>query len=166
FQEADIMGITTPITKHNYQVRDVGELPRIIKEAFHIATSGRPGPVLIDIPKDISANPCADTYESDFNLPGYQPKLEPNPHQVKKLAEALAQARKPVILAGAGVQFAKASRQLIDFVEKHQIPVVNTLQGLETFPGDHKLFLGMSGMHEAYSSNNAHVETYQLINII
>src|SRR5699024_2686815 len=106
FQEADIMGITTPITKHNYQVRDVGELPRIIKEAFHIATSGRPGPVLIDIPKDISANPCADTYESDFNLPGYQPKLEPNPHQVKKLAEALAQARKPVILAGAGVQFA------------------------------------------------------------
>lgn len=165
FQEADIMGITTPITKHNYQVRDVGELPRIIKEAFHIATTGRQGPVLIDIPKDISQNPCADSYESDFDLPGYQPKVKPNPYQVKKLAEALTQATKPVILAGAGVQFAKASEQLVHFAEKHQIPVVNTLQGLGTFPGEHELFLGMGGMHGTYASNMALYETDLLINI-
>ena len=87
FQEADIMGITTPITKHNYQVRKIEDLPRIVKEAFHIATTGRPGPVLIDIPKDIAANPCADEYDSSFDLPGYQPKINPNPLQIKKLKE-------------------------------------------------------------------------------
>src|SRR5690625_434953 len=165
FQEADVMGITTPITKHNYQVRNVEDLPRIIKEAFHIATTGRPGPVLIDIPKDIAANPCADEYDSSFDLPGYQPKIEPNPIQIRKLKEALNSAKKPVILAGAGVQFSKATEELLTFAEKHQIPVVNTFQGLSSFPGNHKLFLGMGGMHGTYASNMAMYETDLLINI-
>ena len=165
FQEADVMGITTPITKHNYQVRNVEDLPRIIKEAFHIATTGRPGPVLIDIPKDIAANPCADEYDSSFDLPGYQPKIEPNPIQIRKLKESLNSAKKPVILAGAGVQFSKATEELLTFAEKHQIPVVNTFQGLGSFPGNHKLFLGMGGMHGTYASNMAMYETDLLINI-
>lgn len=165
FQEADIMGITTPITKHNYQVRDVKELPRIIKEAFHIATTGRPGPVLIDIPKDISQNPCANSYESEFDLPGYQPKIKPNPQQIHKLNDAFVHAKKPLILAGAGIQFAKASDELFEFAVKHKIPVVNTLQGLGTFPGEHELFLGMGGMHGSYAANMALYETDLLINI-
>lgn len=165
FQEADVMGITTPITKHNYQVRDIKDLPRIVKEAFHIATTGRPGPVLIDIPKDISANPCADQYDDTFDLPGYQPKIVPNPIQVGKLKDALNTAKKPVILAGAGVQFAKATDELLAFAEKHQIPVVNTFQGLGSFPGNHELFLGMGGMHGTYTSNMALYETDLLINI-
>ena len=165
FQEADVIGITTPITKHNYQVRKISDLPRIIKEAFHIATTGRPGPVLIDIPKDVQANPCEDSYDSSYDLPGYQPTIKPNPLQIKKLKEALDQASSPVILAGAGVQFAKASKELIEFAETHQIPVVNTLLGLGTFPGEHELSLGMGGMHGTYASNMALYETDLLINI-
>ncbi|MBM7540394.1 acetolactate synthase large subunit [Amphibacillus cookii] len=165
FQEADIIGITTPITKHNYQVRQISDLPRIVKEAFHIATTGRPGPVLIDIPKDIAANPCADHYDQSFHLPGYQPTIKPNPIQVKKLKEALLTSTKPVILAGAGVQFAQASSELIEFAETHQIPVINTLLGLGTFPGEHELWLGMAGMHGTYAANMALYETDMLINI-
>ncbi|GEM01193.1 acetolactate synthase, large subunit [Halolactibacillus halophilus] len=165
FQEADVIGITTPITKHNYQVRKISDLPRIIKEAFHIATSGRPGPVVIDIPKDVQGNPCEDSYDSSYDLPGYQPTIKPNPLQIKKLKEALEQASSPVILAGAGVQFAKASKELIEFAETHQIPVVNTLLGLGTFPGEHELSLGMGGMHGTYASNMALYETDLLINI-
>ena len=165
FQEADIMGITTPITKHNYQVRKIEDLPRIIKEAFHIATTGRPGPVLIDIPKDIAANPCADSYDSSFDLPGYQPKVHPNPLQIKKLKEALLTAKKPLILAGAGIKFADAADELKIFAERHQIPVVTTLQGLGAFPGEHELALGMGGMHGTYASNMAMYHTDLLINI-
>lgn len=165
FQEADIIGITTPITKHNYQVRKISDLPRIIKEAFHIATTGRPGPVVIDIPKDVQANPCEDSYDASFDLPGYQPTIKPNPLQIKKLKEAMQEASSPVILAGAGVQFAKASAELIEFAEKHQIPVVNTLLGLGTFPGEHELSLGMGGMHGTYASNMALYEADLLINI-
>lgn len=165
FQEADIMGITTPITKHNYQVRKIEDLPRIVKEAFHIATTGRPGPVLIDIPKDIAANPCADSYDSSFDLPGYQPKVHPNPLQIKKLKEALLTAKKPLILAGAGIKFADAADELKIFAERHQIPVVTTLQGLGAFPGEHELALGMGGMHGTYASNMAMYHTDLLINI-
>ncbi|BAM47777.1 biosynthetic-type acetolactate synthase large subunit [Amphibacillus xylanus] len=165
FQEADIMGITTPITKHNYQVRKIEDLPRIVKEAFHIATTGRPGPVLIDIPKDIAANPCADSYDSSFDLPGYQPKVHPNPLQIRKLKEALLTAKKPLILAGAGIKFADAADELKIFSERHQIPVVTTLQGLGAFPGEHELALGMGGMHGTYASNMAMYHTDLLINI-
>ncbi|MDL4842200.1 acetolactate synthase large subunit [Aquibacillus rhizosphaerae] len=165
FQEADVMGITTPITKHNYQVQSISDLPRIIKEAFHIASTGRPGPVVVDIPKNIAAGPGDGKYETDFHLPGYQPTLKPNPLQIKKLAEALAKAKKPVVLAGAGVLFGKASEELRFFAEKHSLPVTNTLLGLGSFPGDHELSLGMAGMHGTYAANMAIYECDLLINI-
>ncbi|MCD8508880.1 MAG: acetolactate synthase large subunit [Bacillus sp. (in: Bacteria)] len=165
FQEADVIGITTPITKQNYQVQSVEDLPRIVKEAFHIASTGRPGPVLVDIPKDISANVCEDTYSTDFYLPGYQPTTKPNPLQIKKLSDAIAKANKPVILAGAGVLHGKASHELTQFAEKYQLPVVTTLLGLGTFPGDHELSLGMAGMHGTYTANMALYECDLLINV-
>ncbi|XQY90908.1 acetolactate synthase large subunit [Metabacillus sp. HB246100] len=165
FQEADILGITTPITKHNYQVRDVNELPRIIKEAFHIATTGRPGPVLIDIPKDISVFEGEFNYDEPVNLPGYQPTNEPNYLQIRKLVEAVSRAKKPVILAGAGVLHAKASQKLITFAEQQQIPVTNTLLGLGGFPANHPLFLGMAGMHGTYAANMALYDCDLLISV-
>ncbi|WP_285879266.1 acetolactate synthase large subunit [Domibacillus indicus] len=165
FQEADVIGITMPITKHNYQVRSMEDLPRIVHEAFHIATTGRPGPVLIDIPKDIATTIGNAEFVDELNLPGYQPNFKPNSLQVKKLRGALAKAKKPVILAGAGVLFAKASEELLEFVEKMQIPVVNTLLGLGGFPADHSLFLGMGGMHGTYAANTALYEADLLINI-
>ncbi|WP_077625078.1 acetolactate synthase large subunit [Sediminibacillus massiliensis] len=165
FQEADVMGITTPITKHNYQVQDIADLPRIVKEAFHIASTGRPGPVVVDIPKDISANPCGDNYDTDFHLPGYQPTVKPNPLQIKKLADALGKSKKPVILAGAGVLFGNASEELKRFAETHDLAVATTLLGLGGFPGNHSLSLGMAGMHGTYAANMALYECDLLINI-
>ncbi|QKS70684.1 biosynthetic-type acetolactate synthase large subunit [Paenalkalicoccus suaedae] len=165
FQEADVMGITTPITKHNYQVQSSYDIPKIIKEAFHIASTGRPGPVVVDIPKDISANPCLEVDESDFHLPGYQPTIKPNPIQIKKLAEAIKQAKKPLVLTGAGVLHGGASKVLKDIVESFRLPVTSTLLGLGAFPGDHPLFLGMGGMHGTYTSNMAITECDLLINV-
>ncbi|MGX6444836.1 acetolactate synthase large subunit [Neobacillus sp. K501] len=166
FQEADVMAITTPITKHNYQVQSIADLPRIVKEAFHIASTGRPGPVLIDIPKDISAGELfAVEKEVSIDLPGYQPTTKPNPLQVKKLADAITKAKKPVILAGAGILHGKASSELTSFAEKHQIPVVTTLLGLGAFPANNPLSLGMGGMHGTYTANMAMYESDLLINI-
>ncbi|MFC4387234.1 biosynthetic-type acetolactate synthase large subunit [Gracilibacillus marinus] len=167
FQEVDVMGVTTPITKHNYQVRNVNDLPRIVKEAFHIATTGRPGPVLIDMPKDISAEVITNHLPKEviLDLPGYQPTIKPNPLQIKKLAEAIEQAKKPVILSGAGILFAKASEEIKTFAEKYSIPVASTLLGLGAFPGEHPLFLGMAGMHGTYAANTALYECDLLINI-
>ncbi|KAB7704926.1 acetolactate synthase large subunit [Bacillus aerolatus] len=165
FQEADVIGITMPITKHNYQVRDLKELPRIIREAFHIATTGRPGPVLIDIPKDIATTISNPEFVTEVDLPGYQPNLTPNVLQVKKLADAIAQAKKPLILAGAGVLHGGASGELLSLAEQMNIPVVNTLLGLGSFPADHPLFLGMGGMHGTYTANMAMYESDLLINI-
>jgi acetolactate synthase I/II/III large subunit len=166
FQEADVMAITTPITKHNYQVQDISDLPRIVKEAFHIASTGRPGPVLIDIPKDISAGELTQIPEEGaIHLPGYQPTTKPNPLQIKKLADAITKAKKPVILSGAGVLHGKASTELTAFAEKHKIPVVTTLLGLGTFPANNPLSLGMGGMHGTYTANMAIYEADLLINI-
>ncbi|MBN8250609.1 acetolactate synthase large subunit [Priestia flexa] len=165
FQEADVLGITMPITKHSYQVRKVSDLPRIIKEAFHIATTGRPGPVLIDIPKDMAQGDGEFSYEGEVNLPGYQPTYTPNQLQVKKLAEAVTAAKKPVILAGAGVLLSKGSEELKNYAEKQNIPVVNTLLGLGCFPADHPLHLGMAGMHGTYTANMAIYESDLLISI-
>nr|WP_285844697.1 biosynthetic-type acetolactate synthase large subunit [Oceanobacillus profundus] len=165
FQEADVMGITTPITKYNYQVSDVADLPRIVKEAFHIATTGRPGPVVIDIPKNISANITINDFEDDFYLPGYQPTINPNPLQIVKLAEALSRAKRPLLLAGAGTLFANASEELKHFAEKYKLPVTTTLLGLGTFPGTNELSLGMAGMHGTYAANMAIYECDLLINI-
>jgi acetolactate synthase-1/2/3 large subunit len=165
FQEADVMAITTPITKHNYQVQSISDLPRIVKEAFHIASTGRPGPVLVDLPKDVTSGILSEPLEeSELDLPGYQPTYKPNSLQIKKMAESLATAHKPVILAGAGVLHAKATQELTTFAEKHNIPVATTLLGLGAFPADSPLFLGMAGMHGTYAANMALYETDLLIN--
>ncbi|MFS0861768.1 acetolactate synthase large subunit [Fredinandcohnia sp. 179-A 10B2 NHS] len=165
FQEADVLGITMPITKHSYQVRDVKDLPRIIKEAFYIATSGRPGPVLIDIPKDMTVNEAVFDYDQDIHLPGYQPTIQPNHLQIRKLVEAVSQAKKPVILAGAGVLHAKAADELREYVEQQSIPLAHTLLGLGGFPAEHPLYLGMAGMHGTYTANMALHECDLLISI-
>ena len=164
FQEADLLGITTPITKYNYQVDDVRELPRIIREAFHIATTGRPGPVVIDFPKNIAEGISNVNYDTTLDLPGYQPTTTPNPLQIVKLLEALSKSNKPLILSGAGVQFADATEELKEFAEKYELPVVNTLHGLGNFPGSHPLSLGMGGMHGSYTANNALYDCDLLIN--
>ncbi|MDM5298973.1 acetolactate synthase large subunit [Bacillus pumilus] len=153
FQEADVLGITMPITKHSYQVRRPEDLPGVIKEAFHIATTGRPGPVLIDIPKDVASIEGTFEYDQPIDLPGYQPKTEPNYLQIRKLVEAVSRAKKPVILAGAGVLHGKASEELRQYAEQQQIPVTHTLLGLGGFPAKHPLFLGMAGMHGTYAAN-------------
>ncbi|MEW6978306.1 acetolactate synthase large subunit [Bacillus pumilus] len=165
FQEADVLGITMPITKHSYQVRRPEELPGVIKEAFHIATTGRPGPVLIDIPKDVAGIEGTFEYDQPIDLPGYQPKIEPNYLQIRKLVEAVSRAKKPVILAGAGVLHGKASEELRQYVEQQQIPVALTLLGLGGFPAKHPLFLGMAGMHGTYAANMALHQCDLLISI-
>ena len=165
FQEADIVGITTPVTKHNYQVRDTKDIPRIVEEAFYIASTGRPGPVLIDIPKDIATLVAEETEPKSISLPGYQPTTEPNYLQIRRLVEAVSSSKKPLILAGAGVLHAKASKELLEFAEQQQIPVVNTLLGLGTFPPEHPLYIGMGGMHGIYAANMAMYECDLLINI-
>ncbi|WP_249704991.1 acetolactate synthase large subunit [Bacillus zhangzhouensis] len=165
FQEADVLGITMPITKHSYQVRRPEELPGVIKEAFHIATTGRPGPVLIDIPKDVAGIEGTFEYDQPIDLPGYQPKVEPNYLQIRKLVEAVSRAKKPVILAGAGVLHGKASEELRQYVEQQQIPVAHTLLGLGGFPAKHPFFLGMAGMHGTYAANMALHQCDLLISI-
>ncbi|WLR56158.1 acetolactate synthase large subunit [Mesobacillus subterraneus] len=165
FQEADILGITTPITKYNYQIRDIKDIPRIIKEAFYIATSGRPGPVVIDFPKDLAAGLSAEPAEEEIHLPGYQPTTEPNFLQVRKLSEAVSRAKRPVVLAGAGVLHAKASSLLKEYAEQQNLHVVHTLLGLGGFPANHEMFLGMAGMHGCYAANMALYHCDLLINI-
>jgi acetolactate synthase I/II/III large subunit len=165
FQEADILGITTPITKYNYQIRNIEDIPRIVKEAFYIASSGRPGPVLIDIPKDMAASVIDVPDEVEIELPGYQPNTQPNYLQIRKLTEAVSSAKRPVILAGAGVLHAKAAEELKIYAEQQQIPVVHTLLGLGGFPANHPLFVGMAGMHGCYAANMALYECDLLINI-
>lgn len=166
FQEADIIGITQPITKHNYQVKNVEDFPRIIKEAFYIASTGRPGPVVVDVPKDMSNEWFKGTQEqSEINLPGYQPTTHPNYLQIQKAVQLLSKAEKPLILAGAGVLAAEATEELKTFIERHQIPITNTLLGLGTIEGNHPLFLGMAGMHGTYTANTAICECDVLLNI-
>lgn len=165
FQESDVMGITMPITKHNYQVRDTQDLPRIIKEAFHIASTGRPGPVVVDIPKDIAAKEAVFDENPDIHLPGYEPNVKPNQLQIHKLADALVRSKRPLVLAGAGILHARAHRELRQFVEKYQLPVVHTLLGLGGFPAEHPQFLGMGGMHGTYTANMALYECDLLVNI-
>ncbi|WP_139491640.1 biosynthetic-type acetolactate synthase large subunit [Brevibacillus dissolubilis] len=165
FQEANITGITMPITKHNYFVRDVRDLPRIVKEAFYIASTGRPGPVLIDIPKDVCNAVTPFTYPDSVSVRGYQPTLEPTDQDVEALAVALTQAKKPVILAGGGILAADATQDLLAFAEKTQIPVISTFMGLGNFPGQHELALGMPGMHGSYTANQAILQADLLIGL-
>ena len=165
FQEADIVGITMPITKDNYQVRETADIPRIITEAVHIATTGRPGPVVIDLPKDVSALETDFIYSPEVNLPSYQPTLEPNDMQIKKILKQLSKAKKPVLLAGGGISYAEAAAELNEFAERYQIPVVTSLLGQGTIATSHPLFLGMGGMHGSFAANIAMTEADFMISI-
>ncbi|NBC72488.1 biosynthetic-type acetolactate synthase large subunit [Paenibacillus sacheonensis] len=156
FQEADIVSMTMPITKHSYAVRDVRDLPRIVREAFHLAGSGRKGPVLIDIPKDVSNHRMLfQPADAEVRLRGYDPMPAVDPDAVGELLAAIAEAERPVIIAGGGVVYADASAELLAFVERTRMPVATTLLGLGGFPSGHELWLGMPGHHGAYTPNMA-----------
>ncbi len=163
FQEADITGITLPITKHNFLVKDVRELAETIKAAFHIATTGRPGPVLIDIPKDVSIKKAKFKYPETVDLKGYRPKLTGNPEQINKAARMIMDAKKPLIYAGGGVVIAGANEELLQLAEQIDSPVTTTLMGIGGFPENHPLALGMLGMHGTRYANYAVCECDVLI---
>ncbi|MEN6486122.1 MAG: biosynthetic-type acetolactate synthase large subunit [Syntrophobacteraceae bacterium] len=165
FQEVDITGITIPITKHNYLVKDPNRLPTIIKNAFHIASTGRPGPVLVDIPKDILQEKIEFSYPAKVYLRGYKPTYRGHPTRIKDIAELIAKARRPVIYAGGGILSSDASAELLQFAEKISAPVTNTFKGLSGFPGDHPLFLGMLGLHGTLYANRAITECDLLIGL-
>ena len=155
FQEADTVGITMPVTKHNWLVTDAQDIPRVIREAFHVATTGRPGPVLVDFPKDI-ANATMEWYWPEkIELPGYKPNVKGHPRQVKEAARLITEARQPVIYAGGGILNAGASAQLRELAELTGIPVVTTLMGRGALPDEHPLCLGMPGMHGNYTAVTA-----------
>ena len=147
FQEADISGITMPITKHNFLVRDGDDIPRVMAEAFHIARSGRPGPVLVDIPKDVLQGKCTFSWPPRIELPGYKPNTKPHSRQIREAAKLIAAARKPVLYVGGGVIRGDATEQLLDLAELTGIPVVTTLMARGAFPDSHPQNLGMPGMH-------------------
>ncbi len=157
FQEADITGITRPITKHNFLVKDVNDLARIIKEAFYIATTGRPGPVLIDLPKDVLTSKTEFKYPEKVELRGYKPKVKPHVGQIKKALELINNSKKPIIYYGGGVILGNASSELTEFVKKTGAPVTSTLMGLGGYPADYSdpLYLGMPGMHGTVYANYA-----------
>jgi len=155
FQETDITGITLPVTKHNHLVLDVGSLARIVKEAFHLARTGRPGPVLIDIPRDIFMEQTEFHYPSKVDLPGYKPTLQGHPVQIKKAAKLVNEAQRPLIIAGRGVIISEAYAELKQLAETAQIPVVTTLLGIGCFPESHVLSYGMLGMHGMAYANKA-----------
>ena len=153
FQEVDIVGITRPCTKHNYLVKDIKDLARIIKEAFYIARSGRPGPVLVDLPKDLLQQTVNYKPITDIRLRSYNPTYEPNVKQLPKVIKLIKGAKKPLILAGGGVILSKASNDLREFARKIKAPVTTTLMGLGAYPGTDPSWLGMIGMHGTYRSN-------------
>ena len=160
FQESDIVGITVPITKNNYLVQDIRELPRILKEAYYIASTGRPGPVLVDIPRDIQLEEIPydefkKLYEEEFELEGYNPVYEGHKGQIKTAIKMIKDSKKPLIIAGAGILKGHAYDELKEFVDKTNIPVAMTLLGLGSFPGNHELALGMIGMHGTTYANYA-----------
>jgi acetolactate synthase-1/2/3 large subunit len=163
FQEADITGITMPITKHNYLVKSVHDLPRVIKEAFHIASTGRPGPVLVDLPKNVSISTGEFRYPDAVDLPGYKPTYEGHPKQIRELAKAIEASVRPVLYVGGGVIASGASDALIALAERCDIPVTTTLTALGAFPSAHRLSLGMLGMHGTGYANLAVTECDLLI---
>jgi len=165
FQEADIVGITRPCTKYNFLVKDVKDLAETMREAFYIATSGRPGPVLIDLPKDVTVNSTEFNWPGKVEIRSYKPKTEGNVWMIKKAAELMRKSTKPVIVAGGGVVLSGAAKELADLAKYTEIPVTMTLMGLGGFPGSHKLSLGMPGMHGTYFANKAIQEADLLVAI-
>ena len=165
FQEADIIGITRPCTKHNYLVKDVKELARVMKEAFYVARNGRPGPVLVDLPKDVLLDSTEFKYPDKVAIRGYRPTYEGHPGQIERAIKLILKAKKPVLYTGGGIISSSASKELTLFSERLGIPVTTTLMGLGGFPGNHPLSLGMLGMHGTYRANMAVTETDLLIAI-
>src|SRR5215217_7037251 len=155
FQEADILGMTLPVVKHSFMIQHPLDIPRTIHEAFHIARTGRPGPVLVDIPQDLSRADIPYEPVSDVHLPGYQPTTEGNQKQIRLAAKAMANARRPVIYAGGGVVNANAAQELRDLALSDRFPVTCTLMGLGAFPAPHEQWLGMLGMHGTRAANYA-----------
>lgn len=164
FQEADITGSCEPFTKHSYLVKNTADLPRVFKEAFHIATTGRPGPVLIDIPIDIQQHEVPDfTYPEKANIIGYKPRTQGHPLQIKKALEFISHSERPVICAGGGVLSSGGKRELVAFAEATGIPVVSTMMGIGVMPSEHPLYLGMLGSHGLKAANRAIHEADLLI---
>ncbi len=155
FQETDVTGITQPITKHNYLVTNINDLPRVFKEAFHIARTGRPGPVLIDVAKDVQNARAPFVYPESVDLPGYKPNYEGNRRQIKEAVKLINEAKKPLLMAGHGILLGKATAELREFAETTGMPVITTLLGISAFPEDHPLSLGMPGMHGWVHVNRA-----------
>jgi acetolactate synthase-1/2/3 large subunit len=155
FQEADIVGITRPCTKHNYLVKEAKDLARIIKESFYIASTGRPGPVLVDIPKDVLMGSAEYSLPKEINVRGYHPNYEGHPRQVESAVRMIREKERPVLYAGGGVILSGSSQQLVEFAHILGIPVTTTLMGMGAFPGTDPLFMGMLGMHGTYSANMA-----------
>jgi len=165
FQEADIIGITRPITKHSYLVKDVKDLARIVKEAFYIANTGRKGPVVIDLPVDVTMEKCEEVIPAEVDLPGYKPRYEGNIRQIMVAAEAINASKQPVIYTGGGIIASECSKGLFEFAEKGNLPVTTTLMGLGGFPEDHPLSLGMLGMHGTAYANFSVTESDVLVAI-
>jgi acetolactate synthase-1/2/3 large subunit len=165
FQEVDIVGITRPCTKHNYLVKDVKQLAPTIHEAFHIARSGRPGPVLVDLPKDIIQASCVPKFPESVKIKSYNPTYHANPRQVKRALDMILTAKQPVLYTGGGIILSNASEELLKFAEALQIPVTSTLMGLGGFPGDNPLWMGMLGMHGTYCANMAVSQADVLIGV-
>ncbi len=165
FQEADIIGITRPITKHSYLVKDVKDLARIVKEAFYIANTGRKGPVVIDLPVDVTMEKCEEVIPAEVDLPGYKPRYEGNIRQIMVAAEAINASKQPVIYTGGGIIASECSKGLFEFAEKGNLPVTTTLMGLGGFPEDHQLSLGMLGMHGTAYANFSVTESDVLVAI-
>ena len=158
FQEADVFGVTMPVVKHSYLVREVNDLPRVMNEAFHLATSGRPGPVLVDLPKDVVSAECEADFTDEFHLPGYAPPARGLTEDLEKAAELISSSKKPLLYVGAGAVIAQASRQVIGLAEKLQAPVTTTLLGKGAFPETHPLSVGMLGMHGTAYANKTVVD--------
>ena len=167
FQEADIFGITVPVVKHNYLVKETNDLVRVAKEAYHIATTGRPGPVLIDVPKDVSSGDFTESMDPELDLPGYDPyeSLNIDPSRIEEAVALIKKAKRPVILAGQGTMISRADKELMELATKLKCPVTSTLLGKGVFPETHDLSLGMLGMHGTAYANKAMVECDLLLNV-
>ena len=167
FQEADVFGMSIPVVKHNFLVRETNDLPRIAREAYHIATTGRPGPVLVDVPKDISQSPFTGELQTEIDLPGYQPEkaFEIPQERIIEAAHLIARAKKPLILAGQGCMIARAAEELMQVAETLDCPVTSTLLGKGVFPETHRLSLGMLGMHGTAYANKAVCECDLILNV-
>ena len=164
FQETDMRGVSMPVTKHNYLIKDEDDVPDTVQEAFYVSNTGRPGPVVIDMPKDVSKNDT-DAVRSELNIEGYSPNYEGHPGQIKKAAEAIEEAEKPLIFAGGGVIMADAADEVRELAIENDIPVTTSLQGLGAFPEDHELALQMLGMHGTGCANRAVTECDLLIGL-